>query len=69
MVSTVIVMVSILVGNDKIHVSYDYDGTMEDCIRTIQSRMSYDVIQGNPAIINKYFCVSIKEAHNDDEEA
>lgn len=69
MVSTIIVMVSILVGNNKIHVSYDYDGTMEDCIRTIQARMSYDIIQDNPAIINKYFCVSIEEAHNDDEEA
>ena len=69
MISTIIVMVSILVGNNKIHVSYDYDGTMEDCMNTMQSRMAYDIIRDNPAIINKYFCVSIEEAHNDDEEA
>lgn len=69
MVSTIIVMVSILVGNGKIHVSYDYDGTMEDCMNTMQSRMAYDIIRDNPAIINKYFCVSIEEAQNDDEEA
>jgi len=69
MISTIIVMVSILVGNNKIHVSYDYDGTMEDCMNTMQSRMAYDIIRDNPDIINKYFCVSIEEAQNDDEEA
>ena len=69
MISTIMIMVSILVGNEKIHVSYNYDGTMEDCMRSIQSREAYDAIRDNPAVVNKYFCVSIKEAQKEDEEA
>jgi len=69
MISTVIVMVSILIGGNKIHVSYDYDGTMEDCINTIQTRMAYDIVRDNPTIINKYFCVPIDEAQKKDPEA
>ena len=69
MVSTVLVMVSILVGGNKIHVSYDYEGTMEDCMNTIQARMAYDIVRDDPSILNKYFCVNIEEAQNKDLEA
>jgi len=67
MIGTVIIMVSILVGSEKIHVSYDYDGTMEDCMKTIQYRIAYDVMKNNPAILNKYVCVPIHEAQNEEE--
>ena len=69
MVSTVLVMVSILVGGNKIHVSYDYEGTMEDCMKTMEIRMAYDIVRDDPSILNKYFCVSIEEAQNKDLEA
>jgi len=69
MVSTILVMVSILVGGNKIHVSYDYEGTMEDCMNTIEIRMAYDIVRDDPSILNKYFCVNIEEAQNEDPEA
>jgi len=70
MSSTILVLVSLLVGKAMLHVSYDFDGTMEDCITTIQLRITYDIVRNDPSIINKYFCVPIKEVHVlKDEEA
>jgi len=69
MVSTILVMVSILVGHNKIHVSYDYEGTMEDCMNAMEVRMAYDIVRDDPSILNKYFCVNIEEAQNKDPEA
>jgi len=62
-------MVSILVGSNKIHVSYDYEGTMEDCMNAMEVRMAYDIVRDDPSILNKYFCVNIEEAQNKDPEA
>lgn len=69
MVSTILVMVSILVGHNRLHVSYDYEGTMEDCMNAMEVRMAYDIVRDDPSILNKYFCVNIEEAQNKDPEA